>query len=53
MGLHSTVGSHVAISASGALRRRGGDLVMNDGGEHRHGMPGDRFVLGQTPWNVR
>jgi len=40
------------ISASGTLRKVGGDPVVNDRGEHSHGVPGDRFVLEQPTWTV-
>ena len=40
------------VSASGTLRKRGGDQVVNDRGEYRHGTPGDRFVLEQPSWKV-
>ena len=40
------------VSASGTLRTRGGDPVVNDRGEYSHGVPGDRFVLEQPSWKV-
>ncbi|NVB78382.1 MAG: hypothetical protein HOV81_08325 [Kofleriaceae bacterium] len=40
------------VSATGTLRRLGGDEVVNDKGEHSHGIPGGRFVLEQPTWTV-
>lgn len=38
------------ISASGTLRKRGGDDVVNDAGEHASGIAGSHFVLEQPSW---
>lgn len=40
------------VSATGKLRKLAGDEVLNDKGEHSHGVPGDRFVLEQPTWTV-
>ena len=41
------------ISASGTLRRRAGDDVVNANGEHASGISGPHFVLEQPTWTVR
>ncbi len=41
-----------AISASGTLRRRGGDDVVAANGEQSSGITGDHFVLEQPTWTV-
>ena len=38
------------VNASGTLRKRGGDDVVNDRGEHSSGIAGDHFVLEQPTW---
>jgi hypothetical protein len=41
-----------SISASGVLRKRGGDDVVNASGEHASGISGEHFVLEQPTWTV-
>lgn len=40
------------ISASGMLRRRAGDDLVNDKGEYASGISGPHFVLEQPTWTV-
>lgn len=40
------------ISASGTLRKRGGDDVVANSGEQRSGIAGDHFVLEQPTWTL-
>lgn len=38
------------VSASGTLRKRGGDDTVNAAGEHSSGITGNHFVLEQPTW---
>lgn len=40
------------VSASGTLRKHGGDATMSDSGEASSGIPGDHFVLEQPTWTL-
>ena len=40
------------VSATGMLRRRAGEAVVNERGESSHGIPSDRFVLEEASWSV-
>lgn len=40
------------VSASGTLRKRGGDDVVGANGEQASGITGDHFVLEQPTWTV-
>jgi hypothetical protein len=40
------------VKAKGTLRKRGGQQVVNDKGEHSHGFPGERYVLEKPSWSV-
>lgn len=41
-----------SIRATGTLRKRGGDDVVDDKGQYSSGVPSARFVLEQPSWTL-